>query len=124
VIKMKKLLFNNTYKSGSTTVFIFGKDNKYIGVCLEFGLVIEAMSMEKAEKCINDVTETYFKNVIENKLSEELLNRPVGKKYWEIYKHISELMRKRVEAQSTLTSKLTPFSLQMLRYPNNSFLTA
>ena len=122
----KKLLFNNTYESGSTTVFIYGKgkDNKYTGVCLEFGLVIEATSMEKAEECINDVTETYFKNVVENKLSEELLNRPAEKKYWEIYKHISEIMNKRFKMQSISNSKVTPFSLQMLKYPNNSFLTA
>ena len=80
--------------------------------------------MEKAEECINDVTGTYFKNVVENKLSEELLNRPAEKKYWEIYKHISEIMNKRVKMQSISNSKVTPFSLQMLKYPNNSFLTA
>lgn len=119
----KKLLFNNTYKSGSTTVFIYGKDNKYTGVCLEFGLVVEATSMKKAEECIKDVVETYYKNVLENKLSEELLNRPAEKKYWEIYEHISKFMKKRAKMQTISTSKISPFSLTMLNYPTNSFLT-
>lgn len=119
-----KLLFNNTYNSGSATVFIYEKGKKYVGVCLEFGLVIKAASMERAEECIKDIAETYFKNIVENKLSEELLNRPAEKKYWEIYKHISELMGKRVLMQPISTSKVTPFSLRMLNYPTNSFLTA
>ena len=120
-----KLLFNNTYKSGTATVFIYGNKKKYTAVCLEFGLAISASSMEKAVECIKDTTETYFKNIIEHKLSETLLNRPAEQKYWKMYTFISEVMNRRKKMQAIQSpSQIPPFSLEMLGYRNGSFITA
>lgn len=120
-----KLLFNNTYTSGMATVFIYGSKKQYVAVCLEFGLAISASSMGKAVECIKDTTETYFKNVIENKLSEELLNRPAEKKYWKMYAFVSGVMNKRKKMQAVPSpSQIPPFSLEMLGYQNGSFITA
>ena len=120
-----KLLFNNTYRSGMATVFIYGNKKEYTAVCLEFGLSISANSMEKAVGCIKDTTETYFKNVIENKLSEELLNIPAEKKYWKMYAFVSEVMNRRKKMQPVPSlSQIPPFSLEMLGYRNGSFIAA
>ncbi len=95
-----KLLFSNTYKSGAITYLIFKEKEKFIGVCLEFDLEVDANTLEEAKERITDYSHTWLENVANNKLSEELLNRPAPKKYWDIYKQAVKNAQQRLEAQN------------------------
>lgn len=88
-------MFNNTYQSGAVTYLIFKEKNKFVGVCLEFDLEIEANTAKKAMELIEDYSLTWHKNIVKNKLSEELLNKPAPKKYWKIFEDVKEKMEKR-----------------------------
>jgi predicted RNase H-like HicB family nuclease len=104
-----RLIFNNTYVSGRARVFIYEDKGKYIAVCLEFGLVVSAKTLEKARECIQDVTQSYLSNVLENKLSVKLLNRPAPKKYWKIYEEIIHKEQGLAKLQSEQSRPLTSF---------------
>lgn len=130
VSKMKnKLLFNNTYESGRFRILIYKKntDNEVTAVCLEFGLIIKAKTKEKAQECIKDVADTYLKNVIENKLSEELLNRSAPKKYWTIFEKLLEAEKKSIklqlkeESRNSSTPSIPPFNLMNEGYQDGRF---
>ena len=85
----KKLLFNNTYEKGSVTYLIIqDSKDKYVGVCLEFDLEIEAKTLEKAKECLEDYVHLWLKNAVRHKLSEEVLNKPAPKKYWKVYENL------------------------------------
>ena len=120
------LIFNNTYKSGRARVFIYEDKGKYIAVCLEFGLIIAAKTLEKARECIKDVTESYLSNVLENKLSEKLLNRPAPKKYWKIYEGIIQKEQEltRLQAQKSTSINLPIFLLFNQNYRNGAFINS
>lgn len=85
---MSKLQFNNTYKSGRVSFLVFKEGKDYVGVCLEFDLIVREDMKEEAQEAIVDYTRAWLENVKENKLSEELLNRPAPKKYWKIQDRI------------------------------------
>lgn len=121
-----KLLFNNTYKKGTVTALIYKhKSDKYFtGVALEFGLVIKAKTLNAARECLFDVVDNYLKNVQENKLSEELLNRPADIEYWKVYKQALEESKKLVELSvnhKPVINKLkVPFNLSFQGYQNGN----
>ena len=119
-----ELIFNNTYKSGRTRVFIYEGKQKYIAVCLEFGLVIKAKTLEKARECIKDVIESYLSNVLENKLSEKLLNRPAPKKYWKIYEEViqkDQELARQYERSKALSSYITKIDLPAFLLFNQNY---
>jgi len=125
---MKNLLFNNTYKSGYVHSFVFKGSNEefYTGVALEFDVVIQAKTSEKAEECLLDTIKNYLRNVIDNELSEELLNTPADKKYWEMYKKAITTESKFIELvledkkQITQSTKI-PFNITRSDYVNGNF---
>lgn len=90
-----KLVFNNTYQSGAVTYLIFKEKDKFVGVCLEFDLEIEADTPKEAQERIQDLAQAWLLNIREHKLSEELLNKPAPKKYWKIFEDVKEKMEKR-----------------------------
>ena len=100
----EKLTFNNTYESGSARVFVMKEDDSFVGVCLEFGLVIREDSLQKAQEVIKDLTEAHIENVLKNKLSEKLLNRSAPQKYWDIYEHIISQEEKLVKSKEVATN--------------------
>lgn len=120
------LIFNNTYRSGRARLFIYEDKGKYIAVCLEFGLIIGAKTLDKARECIKDITESYLGNVLENKLSEKLLNRPAPKKYWKIYEGIMQKeqgLTKLPEQRST-SINLPVFLLFNQNYRGGTFINS
>ena len=90
----KELIFGNTKEKGKFTSLAYQeKPNYYIGVCLEFNLLIEAKTLDEAMKKIKETAWFYLKNVIKNKLPDYLLNEPVSLKYWKKYLELMEKIR-------------------------------
>lgn len=83
-----KLIFDNTYKRGHTTFIIFKQVRSYIGVCLEFDLIVKCNSMKEAYEHLTDYAQAWLKNVVKNKLPEQLLNRPADEKFWKLAKQV------------------------------------
>ena len=120
------LIFNNTYHSGRARVFIYKDRGKYIAVCLEFGLIVAAKTLENARECINNVTQSYLSNVLENKLSEKLLNRSAPKKYWKIYEEIIQKEQELIslQEQKSRSIDLPAFLLFNQNYRNGAFINS
>lgn len=100
----KQLIFNNTYKNGAVTYLVFKEDNSFVGVCLEFDLEVIAKTRIEAKERIEDYSKAWLENVVKNKLSEELLNKPASKKYWNIYKKVVVDAEQRLKAQHNPSS--------------------
>ena len=106
-----KLLFNNTYKSGHLTYIAFPNKGKYLGVCLEFDLSVEGDTLEEAKVKIQDYARLWHKNVVKNRLSEELLNKPADKKFWNVYKKILDAEKKKALFSRNPTPSLNKLSV-------------
>lgn len=121
----KKLRFNNTYNSGSVTFLLLKEKNKYLGVCLEFDLVIQADTIQEAKEEIEDYVKLWHKNTVKNKLPEELLNKPAPKKYWEIYEKLVKQDLKKIEAEKQVSRSVDIEPRQIFScqspYPNFAF---
>jgi hypothetical protein len=72
----------NTKKKGQATVFIYREGKKFIGVCLELCIVEENKNLNVLRHNMREAVEGYVEAVIKNGLSEDLLNRPAPKEYW------------------------------------------
>lgn len=100
----RQLIFNNTYKKGAVTYLIFKEGNKFVGVCLEFNLEVEANTPQETKERIEDYSKAWLENVVKNKLSEELLNKPAPKKYWNIYREAVNDAEQRLKVQRNPSS--------------------
>lgn len=123
---MKKLLFNNTYKSGSVTYIVVEDDErkgKFLGVCLEFDLEVSADTSDEAMEQIRDYAALWLRNAKKNKLPEEVLNRPAPQKYWALYKgHIEyELKKLEAEQKKKVEPTLKPQPLASCQIPYFNF---
>ncbi len=121
----KKLRFNNTYKSGSVTFLLIPEKNKYLGVCLEFDLVVQADTLKEAKEQIEDYAELWHINAVKHKLPEELLNKPAPKKYWDIYAKLVDQDLKRIKAEKQTSENVSIEPQQVVScqspYPNFVF---
>lgn len=125
----KKLIFNNTYNSGGVTYLILQeKKDKFIGVCLEFDLEIEAKTLEEANAQISDYAHLWLQNTVKNHLPEEVLNRPAPKKYWRIYEGLvkRDLNKLETEKKRETISPQVEVPKRVFRYesPYNNFTFA
>ena len=117
-----KLRFNNTYKKGHLTYIAFPNNGKYLGVCLEFDLSVEGDTLEEAKDKIQDYARLWHKNVVKNRLSEELLNKPADKKFWNIYNKILEAEKQKAlfsKSPVKVASKLSATSHEASPYPQS-----
>ena len=74
----------NTKKAGTARAIIFQSGKSFKAVCLDFDIIEEASTMEKAEKKIREAVVGYIKNICKNNLDDSFLNRHAEKRYWEI----------------------------------------
>jgi hypothetical protein len=114
---MNKII--NTKKSGMARAIIFKSGKVFKAVCLDFDLIEEAKTMTDAENLIKEAVVGYIKNVCKNNLSDELLNRPAKKKYWDIYHKYLEYITKR-EGTKKLEGDCSVDLTSMFTIPINS----
>lgn len=113
-------MYRNTYKKGRVTFFIFPQNDHLIGVCLELNIVVEGYSLRIVREELSDAVKTYVETIIENKLSETLLNRPAPQEYWQRFFESLKTMEK------LKTIKTTPdiesiVSITTLALPNLTY---
>lgn len=100
----------NTKKRGKFTLFVYQeKPNYYIGVNLDFDLIQEGKTALETMERIKEVSLGYLETIMKKNLSNELLNRPAPKEYWEKYRIF---LRKRAEAK-----KLIPWNQYFQDFP-------
>lgn len=98
-VMKKKLIFNNTYKSGRMSYLVFKDKRGYTGVCLEFDLIINTDTLDEAKEQITELSRAWVENVLKNKLSEELLNKPAPAKYRRMFGQITGQFQARARLQ-------------------------
>lgn len=88
---MKKV-FHNTKSEGVATVFLYRKDSKFIGVCLELDIVDDGSDFDELRQRMRQNVESYIRYVCSKDADESLLNRPAPKEYWDMFSDLlSEL---------------------------------
>mgnify|MGYP001571762455 CR=1 FL=1 len=100
----KSLKFNNTYDRGVMTFLVGPENGKFVGVILEFDLIVYADTFEQAKKEIVDYGWLWLRNARKNKLPEEVLNRPAPKKYWKIHEILVEADKQKQDAEKRNTN--------------------
>jgi predicted RNase H-like HicB family nuclease len=77
----------NTKKSGRVEFVVYYDftDKHFVGVCLTFNIVMEGEDGAVLEQELRKAAELHIETVKAQKLSDDLLNRPAPKKYWDIY---------------------------------------
>ncbi len=73
----------NTAEKGLVEFTIFKEDDRYVGVCLTFDIVVEGDDFEKVRRDIIDAARVHIETVRSKNLSENLLNRPAPKELWD-----------------------------------------
>lgn len=91
--------FGNTYGSGKVTFLFMKEKGKYIGVCLEFDLIVQTDTFSEAVEEIEDYAKLWHRNIVKNRLSEKLLNKPAPRKYWEIHEKLLRQNLKRTDGE-------------------------
>lgn len=109
---MTTLRFNNTIKKGSYTLLAFKEEGNFTGVCLEFGLIVQRKTLEKALETIKDYATAWLKNAQKNKLPNEVLNRPAPQKYWTVFRLYTNYLSKRKEKTQITKPSILQSSLQ------------
>jgi len=117
---MKKDL-GNKKTQGIARILIYPSKNKYTGVCLDFDIIEEADTKEKAINQIKEATRGYIVNIWKNNLDDSLLNRPAPEKYWEIYREYSRFITaKNEEKVKKITTKIK--SSSFFSFPISDFI--
>jgi hypothetical protein len=75
----------NTYKQGKLQYLFYKQGKKYVGICLDLNIYEEGSNFEDVLNIVTKMSREHVEYVIKNKLSEDLLNRPAPKKYWNVY---------------------------------------
>ena len=73
----------NTNEKGIVEFTIFQEGKTYVGVCLYFDNVIKRTDYNQLKKDIFTAAQLHVETVKANNLSEDLLNRPAPKEYWD-----------------------------------------
>ncbi len=106
----------NTKKLGQATVFIYPEGKKFVGVCLEFGIIEEHENLDVLRHNIREAVVGYVEAIAKNNLSEDLLNRSAPKVYWSKFaKHLKR------ESERIKTKKVagTPRYSEIMTLPTS-----
>lgn len=69
---------------GEVQFFIYRdkNDEQYTAVCLTFDIIEKGNNLEILKKSIEEAAKLHIETVVENNLSDKLLNRSAPKRYW------------------------------------------
>ena len=100
----------NTKKQGKFTLFVYQeKPTYYIGVCLEFDLIVEGKNLQETLKHILNASMGYLRTVIKNNYSDDLLNEKPPIKYLKIYQKILKKRMEEIAKAREEENKLIPW---------------
>ncbi|MEI8249166.1 MAG: hypothetical protein WCG07_01585 [Candidatus Taylorbacteria bacterium] len=103
----------NTIKEGVIENFGYQEGDKYIAVCLTFDIIEEASNPKEAAEKLMNAVQLHLETVLENNLSEDLLNRYAPQEYWDKYFEI----KKSIDNSSKLAKSQKPFFSSASFYP-------
>jgi predicted RNase H-like HicB family nuclease len=108
---MKNVKIWNTKKRGVFEFLVYPDGKRLVGVCLTLNIIEEGESPKKLLRSLEEAAFGYLEVVRKENLSDELLNRPALKKYWDKY-YTAKLLRKAEKPLQKSTSSLTPFPVK------------
>ena len=88
-------------KAGGEVNFIIYKDskaNEYTAVCLDFDIIETGDDPDELRLSIEEAARMHITTIIEQGLSDKLLNRPAPVKYWNIAKKWQSITRRHLSA--------------------------
>jgi predicted RNase H-like HicB family nuclease len=92
----------NTKERGVIEYLVFKENDRYVGVCLTFGIVEEGNDPVVIMEGIKEAARLHLEVVIKENMSDDLLNRYAPDEYWNIYhqalEHIKQPMKKPLES--------------------------
>lgn len=97
---MDKIILNNTFRKTTARVLLYKDKKEYVGVCLDFDIVVRGKTTRKVWSCIKELVEIYLENAVKNKLPVDVLNRPAPKQYWGKYLKFLEYEKAKIESKN------------------------
>lgn len=73
----------NTKEKGTIQFLVYKSGKSYVGVCLTFDIVEEGSNPKELTQSIIEAAKLHLETVIKHDLSDDLLNRPAPKEYWD-----------------------------------------
>lgn len=98
----------NTKERGVIRFLIYKRkeDKLFTGICLDLDIVEQAEDVEFLRKSLIEAAQGYVEAVCKNNLTDNLLNKPIPKKYEQILVDIENYLR--VLHKNKFTKKETP----------------
>ena len=96
----------NTKNFGSLTVFFFKEKAKFVSVCLELDIIKEGDNLDDVRKEMQESISGYIETVCKGNYSDDLLNRPAPKKYWDKYSEFLRFLKEK-QKQKEVAAKNT-----------------
>jgi predicted RNase H-like HicB family nuclease len=81
---------HNTKEAGTVEFLVYKEADIYVGVCLTFDIVEEGEDPVTVMKSIEEAAKLHLNTVVNNNMSDDLLNRYAPNEYWEKYFAASE----------------------------------
>ena len=89
----------NTKQEGTLEFLVYGKKNKFIGICLTLDIIEEGSDSQKLMDSIVESAMGHVRVVQSQNLDDALLNRPAPKEYWDIYSKVLKEMQEKTQPE-------------------------
>jgi hypothetical protein len=106
-----------------TRVVIYKKDNLYLGVALDFDLLVQGKSPSQTMARLDDCIGSYLKMCLKDNESDEEIYRKASKKYFDVYNLFLDLQKQKVKSKKEqLKRKYKTQFLGLLQFDNKGKL--
>ena len=104
----------NTKKEGMVEILVYKEKNIFVGVCLTFDIVEEGINALSVLKSIKEATQLHLNTVINNNMSDDLLNRYAPREYWEKYFKATKKIQATSLKKSTNYAIVSPYQSSVI----------
>ncbi len=90
---------NSSFQS---RVFVYKKKNLFVGVALDFDLIVQGKNMVEALERLNDGVRTYLRMCTDENESDQEIYRKAPNKYFKLYDFLLDLQKKKCEERKQM----------------------
>ena len=104
----------NTKERGRFYFIIFKEKEDFIAVCLNLNIIEYGKSPEKLKNSIEEAAQSHLKTIREKNLSDDNLNIPADKKYFDLLKQTINVMSEKPSKKITQVKRNTNTQIHTL----------
>jgi len=92
-----------------TRALAYKKDNLFVGVALDFDLIVQGKSLGEAIDRLEDCIKSYLETCVEANESDKQIYRKAPKKYFDIYALFLDLQKNKANKERELEKNRNKF---------------